>query len=52
MMCRNILDSNHKNFNISESEYLKKCNEAIINKQNNDDKRFNEIIGRFEITNN
>ena len=51
MMCRTILDSTYKNFHISESEYIKKCNEAIINNKNNDDKRFNEIIGRFEITN-
>ena len=51
MMCRTILDSTYKNFHISESEFIKKCNEAIINNKNNDDKRFNEIIGRFEITN-
>ena len=49
MMCNNILESTYKNFNISESEYIKKCNEAIINNKNNDDKRFNEIIGRFDI---
>ena len=52
MMCKNILDSTYKNFNISESDYIKKCNEAIINNKINSDKRFNEIIDRFEITNN
>ena len=52
MMCKNILNSTYKNFHISESEYIKKCNEAIINNKINSDKRFNEIIDRFEITNN
>ena len=52
MMCNNILESDYKNFNISETEYIKKCNEAIVNNKNNDDKRFNEIIGRFEINYN
>ena len=52
MMCKNILESTYKNFNISESEYIKKCNEAINNNKNNNDKRFNEIIDRFQITNN
>ena len=51
MMCRNILDSTYKNYHLSESEYIKKCNEAIVNNKNNDDKRFNEIIDRFEIIN-
>ena len=51
MMCKNILESTYKNFNISESEYIKKCNEAINNNKNNNDKRFNEIIDRFQITN-
>ena len=51
MMCKNILNCTYQNFHISESEYIKKCNEAIINNKNNDDKRFNEIIDRFEITN-
>ena len=52
VMCKNILESTYKNFNISESEYIKKCNEAINNNKNNSDKRFNEIIDRFQITNN
>ena len=47
-----FLESTYKNFNISESEYIKKCNEAINNNKNNSDKRFNEIIDRFQITNN
>ena len=51
MMCKNILDSTYKNFHISENEYIKKCNEAIAGNNKNDDKRFNEIIDRFEITN-
>ena len=34
MMCKTILDSTYKNFHISESEYIKKCNEAIINNKN------------------
>ena len=51
MMCKNILDSTYKNFHITESEYIKKCNEAINNNKNNNDKRFNEIINRFEIIN-
>ena len=51
MMCKNILESTYKNFHISESEYIKKCNEAIANNKNNSDKRFNEIIDRFEIIN-
>ena len=52
VMCKNILESTYKNFNISESEYIKKCNEAINNNKINNDKRFNEIIDRFQITNN
>ena len=51
MMCENILKSTYKTFNISENEYIKKCNEAIANNKNNNDQRFNEIIDRFEISN-
>ena len=51
IMCKNILDSTYKDFHISEEEYIKKCNEAINNSKNKEEKRFQEIIGRFEITN-
>ena len=51
IMCKNILDSTYKDFHISEEEYIKKCNEAINNNKKKEEKRFQEIIGRFEITN-
>ena len=51
-MCEYILDSTHETYNVSENEYIKKCNEAIINNKSNNAKRFNEIIDRFEIYNN
>ena len=51
IMCKNILESTYKDFHISEEEYIKKCNEAINNSKNKEEKRFQEIIGRFEITN-
>ena len=52
-VCKSILQSTYKDYNVSEEEYIKKCN-AIVNNQNIDDKRFNEIINRCEdiITNN
>ena len=50
-MCEYILDSTHETYNVSENEYIKKCNEAIINNKSNNAKRFNEIIERFEIPN-
>ena len=51
-MCKKILDSTFKEYNVSENDYIKKCNEAIINNKSNNAKRFNEIIDRFEIYNN
>ena len=45
-MCEYILDSTHETYNVSENEYIKKCNEAIINNKSNNAKRFNEIIER------
>jgi len=50
-MCLQILDSTYKDYNVSEYEYIQKCNEAIINSNSNSVQRFNEIIDRFEISN-
>ena len=47
MMCKTILESTYKDYNISESEFIQKCNE-IVDKTGNNDKRFNEIINRFK----
>ena len=47
MMCKSILESTYKDYNISESEFIKKCNEIVSNKENNE-KRFDEIITRFQ----
>ena len=52
MMCKSILESNYKNYNISESEYIKKCNEAININKNNSQKRLDEIIERTTILDN
>ena len=52
MMCKSILESNYKNYNISESEYIKKCNEAININKNNSQKRLDEIIERTIILDN
>ena len=49
IMCKNIMESTYKNYNISEEEYIKKCNECINDAKNNNDKRFNEIIERLEV---
>ena len=45
-MSKSILESTYKDYNISESEYIQKCNEVVDNAGNND-KRFTEIIDRF-----
>ena len=47
MMCKTILESTYKDYNLSESEFIQKCNE-IVDKTGNNDKRFNEIINRFK----
>ena len=52
MMCKSILESTYKNYNISESEYIKKCNEAININKNNSEKRLDEIIKRTSILDN
>ena len=48
IMCQNILDSTYKDYNVSQSEYIKKCNYILSSKKTTDDKRFNEIMDRFE----
>ena len=50
-MCKSIMESTYKDFNVSQSEYIKNCNNTIYNKNGND-KRFNEIINRFESVGN
>ena len=48
IMCKNILESTYKDYNVSQSEYIKKCNFTLSANKITDEKRFKEIIGRFE----
>jgi hypothetical protein len=48
IMCKNILESTYKDYNVSESEFIKKCNHTLSANKQTDEKRFQEIIGRFE----
>ena len=48
IMCKNILESTYKDYNVSESEFIKKCNHTLSANKQIDEKRFQEIIGRFE----
>ena len=47
-VCQFILNSTYKDYNVTEEEYIKNCNEIVDNTNNNNDKRFNEIINRCE----
>jgi hypothetical protein len=48
IMCKNILESTYKDYNVSESEFIKKCNHTLSTNKTDDSKRFQEIIDRFE----
>ena len=48
IMCKNILESTYKDYNVSESEFIKKCNLTLSTDKTTDSKRFKEIIDRFE----
>ena len=47
-MCKKILESSYKDFNLSQSEYIQNCNNTLYNSKKSEEKRFKEIMDRFE----
>ena len=47
-MCKKILESTYKDYYLSESEYIEKCNSVLDNTKDIEEERFEEIMGRYE----